>query len=61
MDRFVKVFCAQYLTELEVYVNNYARENKLNILRISYTTVNSYLSPYSAFVLFEKRKLRFRR
>lgn len=54
MDRFVKGFRNEYLEDLEEAINNYAKENNLNIVQVSYSADIDFHESERAMVLFEK-------
>lgn len=55
-NRFVKDFKGQYQEELKNEINNYAKDNDVEIKDISYTTfLKEGYFPHRAMVLFEKK------
>lgn len=54
MDRFVKGFKNEYFEDLEEDINNYAKENNLNIVQVSYSADIDFHESDRAMVLFEK-------
>ena len=54
MDRFLKGFKNEYFYDLVDEINDYAKENNLNIVQVSYSADIDFHESDRAIVLFEK-------
>lgn len=57
MNKFVKGFKNEYFEDLEEAINNYAKENNLNIVQVSYSADIDFHESERVMVLFEKINL----
>ena len=51
---FVKIFAEQTMSQLELEINNYLKNNSTKIISISYTSDSKYVYSERAIVVFEK-------